>query len=37
MGVMRTCQQRLADPFAFIRRQLTNTRPLPLPPPVTAR
>ena len=37
MSVMRTCQQRLADPFAFIRRQLTSTRPLPLPLPVTAR
>ena len=37
MSVMQTCKQRLADPFDFIRRQLTATNPLLLPLPITAR
>lgn len=37
MSVMRTCTQRLADPFAFLRRQLTSPTPLTLPLPITAR
>lgn len=37
MSVMQTCKQRLADPFDFLRRQLTATAPLTLPLPVTAR
>lgn len=37
MSVLRTCVQRLADPFAFIQRQLTSRRPLALPLPITAR
>tara|TARA_A100001391_G_scaffold203528_4_gene196142 strand:- start:919 stop:1095 length:177 start_codon:yes stop_codon:yes gene_type:complete len=31
MSVILTCKQRLADPFDFIRRQLTATTPLTLP------
>lgn len=37
MSVFRTCQQRLADPFTFICRQLTSSKPLPLPLPILAR
>ena len=37
MSVMRTCVQRLADPFAFIRQQLTSPTPLALPLPLIAR
>lgn len=37
MSVMRTCQQRLADPFHFIRKQLASATPLPLPLPITER
>ena len=37
MSVMQTCKQRLADPFDFIRRQLTATSPLALPLPITSR
>ena len=37
MSVMQTCKQRLADPFDFIRGQLTATSPLSLPLPITSR
>ncbi|OYP36603.1 hypothetical protein CGZ80_08215, partial [Rhodopirellula sp. MGV] len=37
MSVMRTCMQRLADPFTFLHRQLTSPTPLPLPLPITVR
>ena len=37
MSVMQTCKQRLADPFDFIRRQLTATSPITLPLPIVAR
>jgi transposase len=37
MSVMQTCHQRLADPFDFLRRQLTATAPLALPLPIAAR
>ena len=37
MSVMQTCKQRMADPFEFIRRQLTATTPLALPLPITAQ
>jgi transposase len=37
MSVMQTCKQRLADPFDFIRRQLTTTSALTLPLPVAVR
>jgi transposase len=37
MSVMRTCAQRLADPFLFLRRQLTSPTPLTLPLPIAAR
>lgn len=37
MSVMRSCIQRLANPFSFIHRQLTSPRPLPMPLPITVR
>ncbi|KAA5534199.1 IS66 family transposase [Roseiconus nitratireducens] len=37
MSVMRTCDQRLADPFIFIRRQLTSQASLTLPLPIAVR
>jgi transposase len=37
MSVMRTCVQRLADPFVFLRRQLISPTPLTLPLPIAAR
>lgn len=37
MSVMQTCVQRLADPFLFLRRQLTSPTPLTLPLPVAVR
>jgi transposase len=37
MSVMRTCVQRFADPFVFLRRQLTSLAPLTLPLPIAAR
>lgn len=37
MSVMRTCVQRLVDPFVFLRRQLTSPAPLTLPLPIAAR
>ena len=37
MSVMRTCQQRMADPFDFIRTQLNSLNPLTLPLPICPR
>jgi transposase len=37
MSLMQACKQRLADPFDFICRQLTATRPLTMPLPILAR
>jgi transposase len=37
MSVMRTCVRHFADPFLFIRRQLTSPTYLSLPLPIAAR
>ncbi|WP_414707195.1 IS66 family transposase [Rhodopirellula sp. UBA1907] len=37
MSVMRTCMQRMAEPFAFLQSQLTSPTALPLPLPITVR
>ena len=37
MSVIQTCEQRSADPFDFIRRQLTAGTSMTLPLPITAR
>lgn len=37
MSIIRTCTLRLADPFLFLRRQLTSPTPLTLPLPILAR
>ncbi len=37
MSEMRTCLQRLADPFECFRHQLTSTTPLVLPLPIAVR
>jgi transposase len=36
-SVMQTCNERFADPFDFLVRQLTATEPLTLPLPIAAR
>jgi transposase len=37
MSIIRTCSQRLVDPFLFLRRQLTSPTLLILPTPILAR